>query len=168
MTKRWREFLMTNLSDIRFDISGKDVRISRCWASLHFSSQSRISHPYLLLYSSLYGISEDRCTGRCPCEGSREIQLASTENFHFHLFFCRLLENVRVRRAGFAFRQEYDLALQRCEVSLFLSINCFNFVSEVSNTHAYLYRCFYFVFWSFVVLFRFMIKITILLMIYNG
>ena len=29
------------------------------------------------------------------------------------LFVARLLENVHVRRAGFAFRQEYDVALQR-------------------------------------------------------
>lgn len=43
--------------------------------------------------------------------------------FIFFLFVVRLMENIRVRRAGFAFRQEYDLALQRYKVSLLLAIH---------------------------------------------
>ena len=38
--------------------------------------------------------------------------------YQYIFFFQRLMENIRVRRAGFAFRQEYDLALQRWVVCL--------------------------------------------------
>lgn len=37
-----------------------------------------------------------------------------THSYGFHLLIsCSLLENIRVRRAGYAYRQDYKLALQR-------------------------------------------------------
>lgn len=41
--------------------------------------------------------------------------VAFSQSFSLFWFVDRLMENVRVRRAGFAFRQEYDVALQRYE-----------------------------------------------------
>ena len=81
MTEKLRDFLMTNWSDIRFDILGK----------VHLLSSRE-------LYSGII------------------VSLATVANIkfvHFIFVLFRLLENLRVRRAGFAFRQEFDEALQR-------------------------------------------------------
>ena len=56
----------------------------------------------------------------------------TVELYLFQVFVCfdSLMENVRVRRAGFVFRQEYDVALERYESF------CFSF-SQAIGLHWY-------------------------------
>ena len=84
--------------------------------------------PYWSVQKHRFHLGESLTTSLCPADGLamdvvratgsfvRDLSIYLTVELHpLQVFFIvdRLMENVRVKRAGFVFRQEYDVALER-------------------------------------------------------